>query len=103
MLLQINGTEWFNNIAWITGQNSSDSLVNTWFQSKHSHFAFQQAFFVGGASWIFDPSKEAVVQVGLLTLAKKQWNVRKNIQTTSLLSNILAYKNFKSTKNMMSK
>ena len=60
LLLQINGTEWFNNIAWITGQNSSDSLVNTWFQSKHSHFAFQQAFSVGGASWIFDPSKEAV-------------------------------------------
>ena len=39
-----------------------------------------------------------VVQVGLSTLARKWWTVRQNIQTTSLLSNILAKNNSKSRK-----
>ena len=39
---------------------SLTSLTNTRFQSWHGHYAFQQKFSVGGASWTLDPNNEAV-------------------------------------------
>ena len=46
-----------------------------------SHYAFQQIFSMGSASWTLDPCKDD-----------------KTYKKKSLISNILAYNNFKSTK-----
>ena len=54
-------------------------------------------FGVSTAIMLFSRNYLQVVQVGLWTLARKRWIVRQNIRTTSLLSNFLAYNNFKST------
>ena len=59
-------------------------LINTGFRSQHGHYAFQQKFSLGGASWTFNPSKEAV------NCKIKHRNNK--------LANVLAYNDFKSTK-----
>ena len=55
-------------------------------------------FGVNTAVMLFSRNFPKMVEVGLLTLARKWRTVRQNIRTTSLLSNFLAYSNFKSTK-----
>ena len=59
---------------------------NTWFWRQHSHYASQQIFTIGGASWTLDPSMEAVNCK--IKLANNKF----------ILCNIFAYNNFIWTK-----
>ena len=67
-------------------------------QQRIVKFAVIPNFGVSTAITLFSRDFPLVVEIGLWTLARKRWTVRQNIQTRSLLSNFLAYINFKSTK-----